>query len=173
MNDLKKLKIKIPSKKIKARVEQIGRELSKEYKQKTPIFIGVLNGSFMFLSDLIRALSIECEISFLQLKSYDGKKSTGNVDIIKDFDVSLKNRHVVIVEDIIDTGTTLKFLLNKINEIPIKSIRIVTLLVRDIEMPFEFKIDHIGFEISQEFVVGYGLDYNQKFRHLDSIYVLE
>ena len=85
----------------------------------------------MFLSDLIRALSIECEISFLQLKSYDGKKSTGSVDIIKDFDVSLKNRHVVIVEDIIDTGTTLKFLLNKIKEIPIKSIRIVTLLIRD------------------------------------------
>ena len=85
----------------------------------------------MFLSDLIRALSIECEISFLQLKSYDGKKSTGSVDIIKDFDVSLKNRHVVIVEDIIDTGTTLKFLLNKLKEIPIKSIKIVTLLIRD------------------------------------------
>ena len=173
MNDSSKLKIKISSKKIKARVEQIGRELSQEYEGKNPVFLGVLNGSFMFLSDLMRALSIECEVSFIQLKSYDGKKSTGNVDIIKDFDVSLKNRHVVIVEDIIDTGTTLKFLLNKINEIPIKSIRIVTLLVRDIERPFEFTIDHIGFEISQEFVVGYGLDYNQKFRHLDSIYVFE
>ena len=173
MNDLKKLKIKISSKKIKARVEQIGRELSKEYKGETPLFIGVLNGSFIFISDLIRTLSIECEISFLQLKSYDGKKSTGSVNIIKDFDVSLKNKHVVIVEDIIDTGTTLKFLLNKINEIPIKSIRIVTLLIRDNQRPFEFTIDHIGFEISQEFVVGYGLDYDQKFRHLDSIYVLE
>ena len=173
MNDLKKLKLKISSKKIKTRVEQIGRELSQEYNRENPIFIGVLNGSFMFLSDLIRALSIECEISFLQLKSYDGKRTTGSVDIIKDFDVSLKNRHVVLVEDIIDTGTTLKFLLNKINEIPIKSLRIVTLLARDIERPFEFAIDHIGFEISQEFVVGYGLDYNQKFRHLDSIYVLE
>ena len=173
MNDLKKLKIKIPSKKIKARVEQIGRDLSKEYKGEPPFFIGVLNGSFMFLSDLIRTLSIECEISFLQLKSYDGKKSTGSVNIIKDLDVNLKNRHVVIVEDIIDTGTTLKFLLNKINEIPLKSIKIVTLLVRDNERPFKFTIDHIGFEISQEFVVGYGLDYNEKFRHLDGIYVLE
>ena len=173
MNNLKKLKLKIPSKKIKKRVEQIGHELSQEYKRKNPIFIGVLNGSFMFLSDLVRALSIECEISFIQLKSYDGKKSTGNVDIIKNFDVSLKNRHVVIVEDIIDTGTTLKFLLNKINEIPIKSVRIATLLLRDTKSSFEFTIDHIGFEISQEFVVGYGLDYNQKFRHLNSIYVLE
>ena len=173
MNDLKKLKLKISSKKIKARVEQIGLELSKIYKRENPIFIGVLNGSFMFLSDLIRALSIECEISFLQLKSYDGKKSKGSVDVIKDFDVSLKNRHVVIVEDIINTGTTLKFLLNKINEIPIKSIKIVTLLIRDNERPFKFTIDHIGFEISQEFVVGYGLDYNEKFRHLDGIYILE
>jgi len=173
MNNLKKLKLKISSKDIKTRVEQIGFELSKEYKQENPIFIGVLNGSFMFLSDLIRALSIECEITFLQLKSYDGKKSTGSVDIIKNFDVSLKNRHVVIVEDIIDTGTTLKFLLNKISEIPIKSIKLVTLLIRDTERPFKFIIDHIGFEISQEFVVGYGLDYNEKFRHLDSIYVLE
>ena len=173
MNDLKKLKIKISSKKIKARVEQIGRDLSKEYKGEPPFFIGVLNGSFMFLSDLIRTLSIECEISFLQLKSYDGKKSTGSVDIIKDFDVNLKNRHVVIVEDIIETGNTLKFLLNKLKDIPTKSIRIVTLLVKDTNRPFEFIIDHIGFEISQEFVVGYGLDYNQKFRHLNSIYVLE
>ena len=173
MNDLKKLKIKISSKKIKARVEQIGRELSKEYKGETPLFIGVLNGSFVFISDLIRTLSIECEISFLQLKSYDGKKSTGSVDIIKDFDVNLRNKHVVIVEDIIETGNTLKFLLNKLEDIPTKSIRLVTLLVKDTNRPFEFKIDHIGFEISQEFVVGYELDYNERFRHLDSIYVLE
>ena len=127
----------------------------------------------MFLSDLIRALSIECEISFLQLKSYDGKKSTGSVEVIKDFDISLRNKHVVIVEDIIDTGTTLKFLLEKINKIPIKSLKIVTLLIRDTKKNFKFTIDHIGFEISQEFVVGYGLDYNERFRHLDSIYVLE
>ena len=173
MNDLKKMKIKISSKRIKDRIDQIGRELSKEYKGEIPIFIGVLNGSFMFLSDLIRALSIECEISFLQLKSYDGKKSTGRIDIIKDFNVNLENRHVIIIEDIIDTGNTLKFLLNKIEEIPVTSIKVVSLLVKNIKRPFEFTIDHIGFEISQEFVVGYGLDYNERFRHLESIYVLE
>ncbi len=173
MNDLKKMKIKISSKRIKDRIDQIGRELSKEYEGEIPIFIGVLNGSFMFLSDLIRALSIECEISFLQLKSYDGKKSTGRIDIIKDFNVNLENRHVIIIEDIIDTGNTLKFLLNKIEEIPVTSIKVVSLLVKNIKRPFEFTIDHIGFEISQEFVVGYGLDYNERFRHLESIYVLE
>ena len=173
MNNLSKLKIKITSKMIKARVEQIGRELSQEYKDQNPIFIGVLNGSFMFLSDLIRALSIECEISFIQLKSYDGKKSTGSVNLIQDFNAILKNRHIVIVEDIIETGNTLKFLLKKMEGVSTKSIKIVTLLAKNIDRSFEFAIDHIGFEISQEFVVGYGLDYNERFRHLDSIYVIE
>ena len=173
MNDINTLEIKISSKQIKAKVEQLGRVLSEEYKQENPIFIGVLNGSFMFLSDLIRALSIECEISFLELKSYDGKKSRGSVDIIKDLNINLKNRHIVIVEDIIETGNTLKYLLKKMEEIPTKSIKIVTLLAKDRYRPFEFTIDHIGFEISQEFVVGYGLDYNERFRHLDSIYVLK
>ena len=173
MKDSSKLKIKISSKKIKARVEQIGRELSQEYKGKNPVFLGVLNGSFMFLSDLMRALSIECEVSFIQLKSYDGKKSTGSVDVVQDFNVNFKNRHIVIIEDIIETGNTLKFLLNKMEGVSIKSIKIVTLLAKNIERPFEFAIDHIGFEISQEFVVGYGLDYNERFRHLDSIYVIE
>ena len=173
MSHERKLLIQFTSKSISTRVNQIGKDLSKKYKNKNPIFIGVLNGSFMFLSDLIRTLSIECEISFLQLKSYDGKKSTGSVNIIKDFDFNLKNRHVVIVEDIIETGNTLKFLLNRLKDIPTKSITIVTLLVKDTNRPFEFIIDHIGFEISQEFVVGYGLDYNERFRHLDSIYVLE
>ena len=173
MNDINTLEIKISSKQIKAKVEQLGRVLSEEYKQENPIFIGVLNGSFMFLSDLTRALSIECEISFLELKSYDGKKSRGSVDIIKDFNINLKNRHIVIVEDIIETGNTLKYLLKKMEQIPTKSIKIVTLLAKNIYRPFEFTIDHIGFEISQEFVVGYGLDYNERFRHLDSIYVLK
>lgn len=173
MNDPRKLKIKISSKKIKARVEQIGRELSKEYGGRNPIFLGILNGSFMFLSDLMRALSVECEVSFVQLKSYDGKKSTGSVDIIQDFNIDFENRHVVIVEDIIETGNTLKFLLNKMEKIPTKSIKIVTFLIKNIDRPYEFAIDHIGFEISQEFVVGYGLDFNEKFRHLDSVYALE
>ena len=173
MNDLNKLKIKISSQKIKERIEQIGHELSKEYKGENPIFVGVLNGSFMFLSDLIRSLSIQCEISFIQLKSYEGKKSKGSVDIIKDLNVNLENRHIVIVEDVIETGKTVEFLLKKMDDISTKSIKIVTLLAKNTDKNFEFTIDHIGFEISQEFVVGYGLDYNQRFRHLDSIYVLE
>ena len=92
---------------------------------------------------------------------------------MKELDINLNNRHIVIVEDIIDSGATLKFLLNTFEQKSVKSLSVVSLLVKKTNKPFNFKIDHIGFEISQEFVVGYGLDYNQKFRHLDSIYVLE
>ena len=146
MNDSSKLKIKISSKKIKARVEQIGCQLSQEYEGENPVFLGVLNGSFMFLSDLMRALSIECEVSFIQLKSYDGKKSTGIVDVVQDFNVNFKNRHIVIIEDIIETGNTLKFLLNKMKETPTKSIKIVTLLIKNFVILKTFLMSHIDFK---------------------------
>ena len=169
----KKLKIKFPANLIKAKVEHIGKTLSRDYNGKNPVFIGVLNGSFMFMADLMKKVSIDCEICFIQLKSYDGKRSTGNVQLIKDFDINLGNRHVVFVEDIIETGQTLQCILKKVEGIPTKSVKIVSLLVKNISENFKFNIDYIGFEISQEFVVGYGLDYNKKFRNLDSIYTLE
>ncbi len=168
-----KLSIKFTSKCIRDRVNQIGKDLSKKYKNKDPIFIGVLNGSFMFLSDLMRALTIDCEMDFIKLKSYDGKYSTGEIELKKDFSSNLKNRHVVLVEDIIDTGKTLNFLLKKIEALSPKSLSVITLLAKNKDRSFTFDIDYIGFEISREFVVGYGLDYNQKFRQLDSIYILE
>ena len=99
-------------------------------------------------------------------------QSSGVVEILKDFDVDISNRHVIIVEDIIETGQTLNFLLKKLELIPIKSLKIVSLLVKELERSFNYPIDYIGFEISQEFVVGYGLDFEEKFRHLDSIYTL-
>ena len=169
----KKLKIKFPDSLIKTKVERIGRRLSRDYRGKNPVFIGVLNGSFMFMADLMKQVSIDCEICFIQLKSYNGKYSTGTVTLIKDFEIDLRDRHVVFVEDIIETGQTLKYILNKIQGIPTKSIKVVSLLVKDIKEKIEFNIDYIGFEISQEFVVGYGLDYNNKFRNLNSIYSLE
>ena len=169
----KELKIKFPANLIKAKVEHIGKILSRDYNDKNPVFIGVLNGSFMFMADLMKKVSIDCEICFIQLKSYDGKHSTGTVKVIKDFDIDLKNRHVVFVEDIIETGQTLEYILKKIQGTPTKSIRIVSLLVKNKNVKFEFNIDYIGFEISQEFVVGYGMDYDNKFRNLDSIYTFK
>ena len=169
----KKLKIKFPANLIQAKIKHIGKTLSRDYNGKNPVFVGVLNGSFMFMADLMKKVSIDCEICFIQLKSYDGEHSTGTVKVIKDFDIDLKNRHVVFVEDIIETGQTLEYILKKIQGTPTKSIRIVSLLVKNKNVKFEFNIDYIGFEISQEFVVGYGLDYNNKFRNLDSIYTFK
>ena len=169
----KKLKIKFPANLIKEKVEHIGKTLSRDYNGKNPVFVGVLNGSFMFMADLMKKVSIDCEICFIQLKSYDGKYSTGTVKLLKDFDIDLNNRHVVFVEDIIETGQTLQHILKKIKGTPTQSVKIVSLLVKKLNENFKFNIDYIGFEISQEFVVGYGLDYNGKFRNLDSIYSLE
>ena len=169
----KKLKIKFPANLIQAKIKHIGKTLSRDYNGKNPVFVGVLNGSFMFMADLMKKVSIDCEICFIQLKSYDGKHSTGTVKVIKDFDIDLKNRHVVFVEDIIETGQTLEYILKKIQGTPTKSIRRVSLLVKNKNVKVEFHIESIGFEISQDFVVGYGLDYNKKFRNLDSIYIIE
>ena len=169
----KKLKIKISAELIKEKVAQIGKRLSRDYKGKNPVFVGILNGSFMFMADLMKEVSIDCEICFIQLKSYEGKYSTGTVELIKEFDNDLSNRHVIIVEDIVETGQTLKYILKKLERIPTKSVRIVSLLIKYMSKKFKFNIHYIGFEISQEFVVGYGLDYNKRFRNLNSIYSLE
>ena len=169
----KKLKIKFSAKLIKKKVAQIGKKLSSDYIGENPVFVGILNGSFMFMSDLMKEVSVDCEICFIQLKSYEGKHSIGTVNIIKDFDNDLRNRHVVLVEDIVETGQTLEYILKKLETIPTKSVKIVSLLTKSINKKFKFNIHYYGFEISQEFVVGYGLDYNEKFRNLDSIYSLE
>ncbi len=160
------------AKEISVRVAEMGKELSKNFDNKEPVFIGILNGSFIFLADLVRNISVDCNIEFIQLKSYEGMVSSGKVEVVKMISNNFNNRHIIIVEDIIETGNTLKFLYNKIIKSFPKSITIVTLLKKNMGKQFNFDIDLIGFEISQDFVVGYGLDYNQKYRNLDGIYRL-
>ena len=167
-----KLTLLYSAKEISTRVEEMGKDLSKNFDNKEPVFIGVLNGSFIFLADLIRNISVDCNIDFIQLKSYEGMMSSGKVEVVKMISNNLNNRHVVIVEDIIETGNTLKFLYDQITKTFPKSVTIVTLLKKNMENQLNFHIDLIGFEISQDFVVGYGLDYNQKYRNLDGIYRL-
>tara|TARA_X000001036_G_C20492770_1_gene730484 strand:+ start:413 stop:883 length:471 start_codon:yes stop_codon:yes gene_type:complete len=148
----------------------MAEELSKKFQKKDPLFLGVLNGSFIFLADLVRYMSINCDVDFVQLKSYVGMDSSGDVQILKDISFDLKNRDVIIVEDIIETGITLNYLMKRIDRYRPNSVTIVTLLKKNIKTTFNFKIDMIGFEISKDFVVGYGLDYNQKYRNLGGIY---
>ena len=158
---------------IQKRVQEMAAELSKKFDNKKPIFIGVLNGSFIFASDLLRNLNINCEIDFIKLSSYKGQNTTGTVKLLKDISADITNRDVIIIEDIIDSGLTVEFLVKRLKGASPRSISIVTLLFKPDVSKLSLPIDIIGFEIAPHFVVGYGLDYDQDYRHLPEIYRLE
>ena len=127
----------------------------------------------MFLSDLIRNIELKCEVDFFKLSSYGDKKiSSGNVKLLKELNADINDRHIVIVEDIVDTGLSIKYIENLIKMNKPASIKVVTLLTKPKSIKYDVKIDYIGFEIPNEFVIGYGLDYAQKYRNLRSIYIL-
>jgi hypoxanthine phosphoribosyltransferase len=164
----------ITEERIQQRVKEIADEISNDYKGKVPVFIGVLNGSFMFLSDLIKNVDLECEVDFFKLSSYgDEKISSGKVTLIKELNCEVNGRDLIIVEDIVDSGLSIKFIEELIGTHTPSSMRVVSLLVKPKSLKYNVKIDYIGFNIPSEFVVGYGLDYAQKFRNLRSIYILD
>ncbi len=163
----------ISEKEIQSRIKEIAVDLSKKFNDEIPILIGVLNGSFIFLSDLMRKMTIDCEMDFIKLSSYAGQESIGTVTLLKDISANITRRHVIIVEDIIDSGLTINFLRDRLQGARPKSVTIVTLLLKPEIANLDFKVDYVGFEIPPEFVVGYGLDYNQKLRHLPEIYRIE
>jgi len=163
----------LTEKEIQKRVVEMGEQLSKDFNSKLPIFIGVLNGSFMFLSDLLKHVDIHCEVDFFKLSSYgDSKISSGNVKMLKELNADINERHVIIVEDIVDTGLSINYIKELMSEQRPASISFASLLVKPGSLKYDIKIDYIGFEISDEFVIGYGLDYAQKFRNLPAVYVL-
>jgi hypoxanthine phosphoribosyltransferase len=161
----------IDEKKIAARIKQLGKKISKDYKDKTPTFIGVLNGAYIFFADLIRHITIECEVDFLKLSSYgDAKISSGNVHLLKDLNCQVKDRHIIVVEDIVDTGLSIDFIKRLLAAQQPASISVVSLLVKPKSLKLDVKVDYVGFNIPSEFVLGYGLDYAQKGRNIPSIY---
>lgn len=144
-----------------------------DYDDKNPIFIGILNGSFIFIADLVRELGIDMEIDFLKLSSYgDTKISSGNVTLLKDLNCSIEKRHVVVIEDIIDSGISIDYIRNLILLRHPASLEFVTLLFKKDLSNLSFDIKYIGFKIPNKFVVGYGLDFAQKYRNLKSIHIL-
>lgn len=159
---------------LQKRVAELGEELNRDFDGKKPIFIGILNGAFIFLADLMRHVSIPCEMDFYKLSSYgDEKLSSGNVQQRKDIDADITGRHVILVEDIVDTGLSINYILNIVSQKKPASISIVTLLCKPDAMKYHVKVDYIGFEIPTKFVLGYGLDYAQEGRNLAQIYVLD
>src|SRR3989339_699931 len=158
---------------IQKRIAELGKQISEEYKAKLPIFIGVLNGSFMFMADLLKNITINCEMDFFKLSSYgDTKISSGKVKLVKDLNADITDRHLIIVEDIVDSGLSIKYIEELIAEHKPASMKVASLLYKPDSLKYDVKIDYIGFEIPSKFVIGYGLDYAQKYRNLPSIYAL-
>jgi hypoxanthine phosphoribosyltransferase len=169
-----RLKLYISSKEIQKRVSELADEISEDYKNIQPIFIGVLNGSFIFFADLIRKVRLETEVDFLKLSSYgDNKISSGNVRLLKDLNCVITDRDIIVIEDIIDSGVSINFIRRLISNHSPSSLEFATLLYKKGVAKLNFKIKYTGFTIKNEFVVGYGLDFAQRYRNLKSIYILE
>lgn len=164
--------IYLPEAEIQQKVKEMAAQINAEYEGKNPLFIAILNGSFMFASDLFKYLTIPVEISFIKLASYKGVKSTGHVTTAIGLDHDLFNRHVVILEDIVDTGKTLGFFLPKLEHQQPASLKIAALLHKPEATQHPLTIDYTGFSIPNKFVVGYGLDYDGLGRNLKEIYQL-
>lgn len=152
-----------------AAIQKMADQLNNDYQDKNPLFIAILNGSFIFAADLFKKITIPAEISFIKLASYKGTKSTGNVVTAIGLETDLYDRHVVVLEDIIDTGKTLSEFLPQLSHQQPKSLKVCTLLHKKEATKYQIKIDYLGFEIPDLFVVGYGLDYNGFGRNLDQI----
>lgn len=157
---------------IKNRVNEMGILLGKELKDKNPLIIGVLNGCFIFMADLVRAINIPCEIAFLRIKSYEGTISSGKMEVVLPPDISFEDRTVLLVEDIVDSGKTLAYLYDMLYEAKVLSITSVALLYKPQAIKYPIQPDHHCFSINNEFVIGYGLDYNEQGRQLNHLYQL-
>ena len=174
-NEKMDFKIFIKEEVIQKKIKEIGKQIAKDFKDNKlpPILIGVLNGCLFFMADLIKSTMMEMEMDFIKVSSYRGTSSTGNVRLIKDISAQIVNRDIIIVEDIIDTGLTMNFLRKHFQSNSPSSIRIITLLYKKEISEMELEPDYYGFIIPNKFVIGYGLDYKQKYRRLRDIYVID
>ena len=167
-------KVLFSSSDIKDRISELGKEITQNYKYKNLLLVSILRGGVIFLSDLIKEIDLPLSIDFMSISAYGiNGTSTGVVRITKDLDESIEGKDVLIVEDIIDTGLTISYLLRNLKSRFPNSLEICTLLDRDIRRIADINIKYIGFKIGEKYIVGYGLDYKQKFRNLQSIYELK
>ncbi|WP_295294859.1 hypoxanthine phosphoribosyltransferase [uncultured Brachyspira sp.] len=166
-------KILIDENTVKQKVKELAQKINNDYKDKTPCLIGLLKGSFVFIADLAREIETNIEIDFMIVSSYGNDKIGSEIKILKDVDIPLTGKDVIIVEDIIDTGYTLEKICEVLKTRNVSSLKICTLLNKPSRRKVDIKIDYNGFDIEDEFVVGYGIDYAQKYRNLPYIGVVE
>lgn len=164
-------KLLISEEQIQKRLEELGNQITQDFDGKTPILIGVLNGGFIFLADLIRFINTDMEMDFIRISSYgNSRESSGHIKILKPLSADIKDRPVVVVEDIVDSGLSLKFLENMLSAFSPSELHFATLLHKPSKNKTDIKLDYVGFEIEDKYVVGYGLDDEQVKRNLRSIY---
>ena len=169
----KTFRVLITAEEIDKAVTRVAEQLDERYKGRTPIFLGVLSGSFLFLADLVRKVNFDSQMAFVKISSYSGTESTGNVTQQFGVDFVIEGRDIIIVEDIVETGHSMTYLLNYLKEKRPASITICTLFFKPEKFLYEYKIDYTALSIGNEFIVGYGLDYNQLGRNLKDIYVID
>jgi hypoxanthine phosphoribosyltransferase len=171
---MSKIQVLIPRSKITARIKTLAKEIRDDYTGETPVFIGILKGSFLFMADLVREYGNDCEMDFIGVASYAGTiNSTGVIRLLKDLNLNIKKRHVLIVEDIIDTGLTSTYIKNYLRLREPKSVQFVTLLNKRHARKIDIDVKYVGFEIPNKFVIGFGLDYMEKYRQLPYVAVME
>ena len=168
----KSFRVSIPEAEIKQHVKALAEQMSKDLEGKNPIFLGVLNGSFIFAADLMREMTVPCEISFVKLASYQGTTSTGKVREVLGINENLSGRTVVIVEDIVESGQTMKQMIESLGTRNPESVRICTLFFKPEKLKEDLDLDYVAFRIPDDFIVGYGLDYEGLGRELKDVYTI-
>ena len=168
----KEFAVSIPEEKILKEVERLAAQISRDLEGKNPLFLGILNGSFMFAADLFRPITIPAEISFVKLASYEGTASTGVIKEVIGLSESISGRTIVVVEDIVDTGCTMQKLLENLGTRSPESIHVCTLLLKPEKLKVDLDVEYVALEIPNDFIVGYGLDYDGYGRNLKDIYTV-
>jgi hypoxanthine phosphoribosyltransferase len=167
-------RILVPRAEVASAIARLASRISRDYRDKNPLLIGILKGSFVFMADLIRALDFPLEVDFIRLSSYGrGTQTSGHVKVVQDLSSVVKDRHVLVIEDIIDTGITVAFLMSYLKNKKPASLALCTLLDKPSRRRVSLTIDYLGITVPNKFLVGYGLDFNEKYRNLSDICVLE
>jgi len=168
----KKFREMIPGDKISKRIDELARDMNKDYAGKEVVFLGILNGAFLFAAELFKRIDLRAQISFVKLASYEGTKSSGSVKELIGWNEDIRNKQVVVIEDIVDTGHTLELIIGELKVRKVAGIKVATLLFKPNAYTKKIPVDYIGFEIPNDFVVGFGLDYDGYGRNLPSVYTL-
>ena len=164
----------ISAEELKRRITQLAREVSRDYRGRNPVVFGTLKGGFIFLAQLVTQLDFDLEIEFISARSYgDSEQSSGTVDLFKNISIDIKDRHLLIVEDVIDSGLTLKWLLEDLEKAGPRSLEVIALLDKKSERKIEVPLRYVGFEIDDRFVIGFGMDHAEKYRNLPYIAVFK